>query len=84
MVNMSGTYKLEDGKLIMTFDIGDDIHEYELSDSALILKNSDGEYKYIRGTADSVTENVSTTTDAANVLSVTVYESNIADVCDYR
>lgn len=80
MVNMSGTYKLEDGKLIMTFDIGDDIHEYELSDSALILKNSDGEYKFIRGTADSVTENVSTTTDAANVLSVTVYESNIADV----
>ena len=52
-----------------------------MSDSTLILKDSDGKYTFIRGEADFDTENVSTTTDAANVLSVTVYESNIADVC---
>jgi len=84
MVNISGSYKLEDGKIIMTYDIGEDIYEYELSDSALILKNSDGTYTFTRGTADFSIENVdnnNTSTSAdASLLSVVVYGKNEADV----
>lgn len=57
MVNISGSYRLEDGKITMTYDIGEGIYEYELSDSALILKSSDGTFTYIRGTKDFAADN---------------------------
>lgn len=82
MVNDSGSYKLEDGKLIMKFDIGDDIYDYELSDSALILKNSDGVYTFIRVAAGFDMGNAFSTEGEANSLSVIVYEPDDAGIAD--
>lgn len=80
MDSISGFYKLEDGKLIATFDIGDDIYEYELSDNTLVLKNSDGVYTFIRMASDFSIENASATNVDTNSLSVIVYEPNEADI----
>ena len=80
MDNISGSYRLEDGKLIATFDIGDDIYEYEVSDNTFILKNSDGVYTFIRVPSDFTIENALATNGDAKLLSVIVYESNEADI----
>lgn len=80
MDNISGSYRLEGGKLIATFDMGDDIYEYEVSDSTLILKNNDGVYTFIRVTSDFAIENAFAINVDANLLSVIVYEPNEADI----